>query len=485
LSRLIISSYQLRLLIKTYQFVESRYLAPDLLDSSCPISSIRNHFLDKLGSFIRTAIVWLVNTDMTYNKLLLAVPSWFDASTDIRDSEGRVHRCYLHRNRLNIERSYNQACYATLGVWYAVKNCPVAVPLSVMEFSILPRLKNAFELVQHRADRNKDPTAKNDILQWLHVSCLYLLCGCTFLHDERGDDVDGFEGSGLEQAVVERLHQRFEKYVSRMKTSQSEAYTVYNEELDRLHLLAEELGIGDINVGNTSSLVRSRVTLARRSIRQRKRTTTFMPGPKLRKGPRPVSTGPWEMIATNHESYLRVADESNLTSARDRLFQFMMADYGFMASWDRADSKLIGKWWGFEPNSIICATILDLKVEGKPELLSYIIMMDVLRFHIGKLRAARAIDDPDDMAESTFDLLASPSVIERGNPLEVQPKPHSEDRDLHQVLLNWKHAQEEFGREQLLQLRNLVEQAERGTNPAVRPYDWMATRPSVAFHPVR
>jgi len=350
--------------MKTYQFIESRRLVPDLLDSFCPIQTISDRFLRKLGSFIRTAIMWLVNTDMNHNKLLLAVPSWFDTSSDVRHWEGRVHRCYTHRERLNIERSYNQACYATLGVWYAVKNCGDVIPQSFMEFSILPRLKNAFELVQHRAERNKDPTAKNDILQWLHLSCLYLLCGCTFSHDGDGKDIDGFQGSALEQKGVERLHQKFEKYVSRLKTSQSEAYTVYNEELDRLHLLAEELGIGDIEVGTTSSLVRSRAKLARRSIRQRKRTTTFMPGPKVRKGPRPVSTGPWELVATNHESYLRVADEFNITSARDRLFQFMMADYGFMASWDRADSKLIGKWWDFEPDSKICATILDLKVEG-------------------------------------------------------------------------------------------------------------------------
>jgi len=79
---------------------------------------------------------------------------------------------------------------------------------------------------------------------------------------------------------------------------------------------------------------------------------------------------------------------------------------------------------------------------------------------------------------------ASPPV-ERGNPLDIRAKLGGEEHDLHQVLLELKNTQEEFGREQLLHLEQLVEQAERGSNPAVRPYDWMAARPSLTFHPVR
>jgi hypothetical protein len=354
--------YQLRLLVKTHKFIKSRRLVPDFLNSSCPIETVASHFLDQLVAFIRGIVLWLVNTDMSYTKLFLAVPSWTESATGPRHPDGRASRCETHRERLNIERSYNQACYAAMGIWYAVKDCPEAVPKSAMS-AILGRLKPVFDRVQTRSERNKDPTAKNDILQWLHVSCLYLLCGCIF-EDSDGNPVDGFAASGVKREDVERLHQRFEKYVSRLKTSQSEAYTVYNEELDRLHLLAKELGVGEIKLGTTADLVRTRVLLAKASIRHRKRTIVFMPGPKVREGPRPVSTAPWELIAANHESYLRVGDPFSLTSARDRLFQFMMADYGFMSSWDRADSRVIGKWWDFEHNSIICATILQLKEKG-------------------------------------------------------------------------------------------------------------------------
>jgi hypothetical protein len=78
-----------------------------------------------------------------------------------------------------------------------------------------------------------------------------------------------------------------------------------------------------------------------------------------------VSHGPWELLCTNHQSFLRVTDDSNIRAARDRLFEFLMSDYSFMTSWDRADSDMIGKWWDVEPVSVICATLLDLKLDGR------------------------------------------------------------------------------------------------------------------------
>jgi hypothetical protein len=42
-----------------------------------------------------------------------------------------------------------------------------------------------------------------------------------------------------------------------------------------------------------------------------------------------------------------------------------MSDYSFMASWDRADREMVSKWWDIEPVSKICATLLDLKMEGE------------------------------------------------------------------------------------------------------------------------
>lgn len=219
--------------------------------------------------------------------------------------------------------------------------------------------------MQKRASRDKDPTPKNDVLQWLHLSCLFLICNEKFGTNGDGDPVNGFEHSGLDVQDVLKAQQRFEKFVSRLKTSQVEWYSVESEELDRVLLLMEELGLDAVPTPFTASLALSRVAQTRKRISQRKRTTRFSPGPKSWKGLRVTSNGPWELLCTNHQGILRVTDESDVKAARERLYQFLMSDYSLMASWDRADSNMVGRWWDVEPVSVVCATLIDLKSEGK------------------------------------------------------------------------------------------------------------------------
>jgi hypothetical protein len=271
---------------------------------------------------------------------------------------------------MNIDQSYNQACYATLAVWYVMKHCPQAMSDDYRSTTLLPKLRRAYDSVQKRASRDKEPTPKNDVLQWLHLSCLFLICNERFGTNENGEVVDGFTPSGLDRQEVIRTQQKFEKYVSRLKTSQMETYSVEHEELDRVLLLGEELGLDAVPTPFTFSLASSRANHTRKRIAERKRTTRFNPGPKVWKSSRIMSNSPWELLCTNHQGFLRITDDSNVKAARDRLFEFIMADYSFMASWDRADSNMIGKWWDLEPVSVICATLLDLKIEGKSSFLA-------------------------------------------------------------------------------------------------------------------
>jgi hypothetical protein len=262
------------------------------------------------------------------------------------------------------DQSYNQACYATLAVWYVMKHCPEAITGDFMIDMLLPRLDRAYESVQKRASRDKEPTPKNDVLQWVHLCCLFLICNGKIGTNEKGEAVDGFMASGLERQELLKTQQKFEKYVARLKTSQIESYSIEHEELDRVILLGEEFGLDSIPTQFTSSLAASRVLQTRKRILERKRTTRFSPGPKAWKGARVTSNGPWELLCTNHQSFLRVAEDSNIRAARDRLFEFMMSDYSFMTSWDRAESNMIGSWWDFEPTTVVSATLLDLKIEG-------------------------------------------------------------------------------------------------------------------------
>ena len=328
------------------------------------LDDIRISYLGKLRQFIRSSLVWLINTDMKPGKLLLALRS-SDAPIDFETQPSeRLQQCEKNRVRMAIDPSYNQACYATLTVWYVMKHCSEAITGDFMIDVLLPKLNRAYESVQKRASRDKEPTPKNDVLQWLHLCCLFLICNGKVGINEKGEDVDGFVASGLDRQEFLKTQQKFEKYVSRLKTSQIESYSLEHEELDRVILLGEELGLVDIPTQFTLSLAKSRVAQTRKRIAERKRTTRFRPGPKAWKGSRVTSNGPWELLCTNHQSFLSVADESNIKAAKDRLFEFMMSDYSFMASWDRADITMVGKWWDFEPTSVICATLLDMKIEG-------------------------------------------------------------------------------------------------------------------------
>jgi hypothetical protein len=318
----------------------------------------------KIRLFIRSCLIWLVKTDLRPGKLLLALNSEEPLVDRFDQPSKRLHACEIRRVSMNEDQSYNQACYATLAVWYVMKYCSEVITESFKLDILLPKLNKAYESVQKRASRDKEPTPKNDVLQWFHLSCLFLICNDNFGVNGKNEFIDGFTASGLDRQEVVRTQQKFEKYVSRLKNSQIETYSIEHEELDRVILLGEELGLEAVQTPFTSSLATSRALQARRRLLSRRRTTRFNPGPKSKRRLRITSNGPWELLCTNHQSFLRVADESSVRAARDRLFEFLMSDYSFMASWDHSDSTMLGKWWDFEPTSVICATILDLKVEG-------------------------------------------------------------------------------------------------------------------------
>lgn len=318
-----------------------------------------------MRQFIRSALIWLMNTDLKPGRLLLAVHS--ATPVELTSAAGQLRDCETNRKTKlsrSIDQSYNQACYATLSVWYIMKHCNEILTGDFETNILLPKLPKAYEAVSKRASRGREPTPKNDVLQWLHLSSLFLICNERFIRNESGDDPNGFDLSQLDQSDLLRTQQRFEKYVSRLKTTQIESYSIEHEELERVLLLGEELGLDAIPMPFTSSLASSRAFHARRRILQRKRTFIFKAGPKPWKGGRMSSNGPWELCCTNHQSFLRVAEDSDIKAARDRLFEFLTSDYGFMTSWDRAESNMVGRWWEFEPWSVICATLLDLKAEG-------------------------------------------------------------------------------------------------------------------------
>ncbi|RDW66529.1 hypothetical protein BP6252_10164 [Coleophoma cylindrospora] len=450
--------FQLRLLIKVHGFIATRHLEPDFLERFRPLDDIRSAYLVKIQDCIRSVLTWLVNTDLKPGRLLLAIKSEDGTEgLEARSSE-RLDRCEKDRVKMNIDRSYNQACYATLAVWYAMKYCPEATDQIFMTDILLPRLRRAFESVQKRASKNKEPTPKNDVLQWFHLSCLLMICDAPFRMDEHGEPLDGFSCSGLERMEVTRTQQKFEKYVARLKTSTSDPYTSEHEELDRLLLTCgEELGFQSLDTPYSAGLAIARASHVRKKLIERTRTTRFNPGPKMWKGYQPISNGPWELLCLNHQSFLRVTDESDVRKSRDRLFAFMLSDYSFMTSWDRADSDMIAKWWDIEPTAVICATLLDLKLEGK--LMSAI-------------------------SQTAADGISQSLHIQEigGRNISAAAKDFSEEESVRDLLLQIKRAQEDSNKQYLQQIKQFLAQKTVGADSAIRVFDWMASKPADQYH---
>ncbi|PVH79529.1 hypothetical protein DL98DRAFT_655454 [Cadophora sp. DSE1049] len=455
------SFFQIRLLLKAYNFISSRHMEPDLFERFQSLLDIRVAYLSRLLKHIKSILAWLINADMKPRRLLLALRSDETAPDMETQPSERLRRCEQNRVRMHTDQSYNQACYATLAVWYVMKHCPEAAPDEFKSRILLPKLTRAYEAVQKRASRDKEPTPKNDVLQWLHMSCLFLICNEQFGTDASGKAADGFALSQLDRQEVIRTQQKFEKYVSRLKTAQVESYSIEHEELDRVILISEELGLDTIPTTYTASLASSRATQSRKRILQRQRTTRFNPGPKTWKGSRVTSNGPWELLCTNHQGFLRVADDANIKAARDRLFEFLLSDYSFMTSWDRADGNMIGKWWDVEPVSVICATLIDLKFEGK-------------------LKSAVSEAAADQLGHSVHDIEESPSVQRRNS--DVIPAPTQED-SIRDILLQMKKLQEDSSREHLLQMRQLLVQEDITGSFSVKAFDWVSCKPGQLYHP--
>lgn len=284
----------------------------------------------------------------------------------------RLVSCLDRRDAFTWDQSYNRGCYATMAAWYALKLCPDSIVSpgdhTFVNQLVLPNLPVAYEWGKSRAKRDKQPTSKGNVLGWLHFSSILMM------YDELGWEEnelpEGVMREDLNQEQIEETQQEFEKYVSRLKTSQADGWSVEHEELDRVVLLAEEmaahLGFNQFaSLRRSQGLAKSRAKYTRRRIQDRRRTTKFNPGPKPWMAARNLSNGPWELVCTNHETFLRVADDNDVITARDRLMEFLLSDYSFMSSWDRSDVNMVGRWWDIQPVAMICSTLLDLRLEGQ------------------------------------------------------------------------------------------------------------------------
>ncbi|KAK3370418.1 hypothetical protein B0H63DRAFT_403053 [Podospora didyma] len=471
--------YQIRLLAKIYDFIRTRKFERDFLYQYRSLDEIRGAYLVRLRDAMRSALTWLFVTDLKPGRLLLAVhsePTEVNAQGEPVNpaNAARLGKCALDREQVvSTDGSYNRGCYATMAAWYVTRLCPEAMAdQRFVDEIVVPNLPVAYQVGNDRANRNKQPSAKSNVLQWLHFSCILLLCEWLGWEENYHSEDDGLD---LQQAA--ETQERFEKHVSRLKTSQADGWSMEHEELDRVLMLAEEMGLDRLkSLKKSHSWAITRARQTRRLIRDRKRTTKFNTGPtKQWMMARSISNGPWELLCSNHEAYLRVADEANVLPARDRLLEFLLSDYSFMASWDRAeaDTQMLGRWWDVEPVAMICSTLLDLKLEGK-------------------LQAAAAISPPlssgdDPLAQSITNARAETMNSDSAdNPVRTAGgRPDPAQAELVAALVQQlRLSMDESIRIQLYEMRQMLGQEGDGTG-SVKAFEWVTLKPSPAYYPVR
>jgi hypothetical protein len=306
----------------------------------------------RIRRHIQLALVWMTRAQVKIDKILLPIePGHASTGLKMRDHSGR-------ERAVKIDSSYNQACFTRIAVWYVMKYCKAAMTSefrTYIQANGLGALPHPDEWSEPKVD--KESTPKNDVVLWFDVSCLLLLWQELHPEDNSPNILEA------RQRILRSLEHR-ENIVKRLRKSQSEPYSMDDEELDRLFLLGEELGLPS---GTSASLATARAEHTRSRIAMRTRTEIFNCGPRARNGRRSTritSHAPWELACLNHHSLLKTSldptKDVNPSQSRDACFEFFLSDYTFMVSWDRADKSMIGKWWDIEPASVICATLLDL-----------------------------------------------------------------------------------------------------------------------------
>jgi hypothetical protein len=461
--------------VKVHEFLRSRKFEPDLLDTVRPLDDVRIFYLKMLRRHIRKVLIWLIEANVESGKIILPV----DANKQQHSMANgvpseRLKHCLSRRGLMKIDNSYDQACFVTLAVWFVMKHCPEAVTPEFKGQFVLPALKKLYTSGDTQDSRgDNDSTTKNSVLHWFHLTCLLLICQENFGKDIDYQDIDGFAASGLSRQEISRSQERCEKSITRLRKSKTETYSIEDEEVDRLFLLAEELGFQSLRSPASSSLAIARARQTRTKVSERMPTTRFHPGPRPAKAgdaSRIMSNGPWELTCLNHHTLLRTAldrsSEINVQACRDACFGFLLSDYSFMSSWDRADKAMIEKWWDFETGSVICATLLDLKAAGQ---IPRLVKEYGAKFDAGILKSAEPERKVEDLSKSITDLNMIPMEGEGQTNTTSVPRgslPRADSlRDLLQLL------------------KQELVQNESGSNVSNRPFDWLAWKPTTYYHP--
>jgi len=276
-----IVSWQIRYLVKAHNFLAARdFRAGDVpevnksnstIEESTSFEKVRTSYLKRIKFHIHHSLVWIARAKL---------PSGFHVTPSVTP--------YSEENpTLDIEDiDDDRALYPPIVIWYAIRNCPEALPPAFMI-----TLADCIQQLASQKYGDIDVTSnvhepKLAILLWYRYSCLAKISqhlhnspaigeapSCTFsMALPAAADIKGF------MSKAQTWQKKAEKAMASFRRAAVDSYSDQDESADRLTFLGIELGLVEEQEMKRSA---SCLSQARRRIVDRKPTLSLNPGATL------------------------------------------------------------------------------------------------------------------------------------------------------------------------------------------------------------
>jgi len=255
---------------------------------------------------------------------------------------GRFRR-FEHFNRFEL-------CYRAMAIWYIMQKFPEILDTRCRQ-TLTDQIRKVEILDDAPSRRDGDSDLKFVLLVWYFGSCI------SGISDQLNLPIKG-------ESSVQAQARKAMKLSKKTRDSATDSYSADYELVDRLGLLAAEMFPESANPGmlNAAKVCSDQ---AQHRILQRSKTIIFNAGTTKSKTTRNPS--PWELGCLSHHNLLRTglyqSEDFDIKAAKDACFEFLSSDYSFLPTWDSSRWKTFYQWWDVDVSSIVCATLLDLKIK--------------------------------------------------------------------------------------------------------------------------
>ena len=353
------NSWQIRMLVIAYNFLNKVDIANH--------EDSKSWYLAQIKSRISTTLSWLISN-----------ASYLQSSTS-------SHPTIFWQDQFVKRNPFRTIC-----IWYIMHNwsafslddlLPIIEDVT-KNGEILENSASELELAldeeivkdEHDPENPRASKLWNALANWYFCGCLRHLVNAIGERKPKLDLVRNIEKIVTKEETrkreVEKLLRSYARRAQsdhRLQVDPNQKYLPIDEEIHRLALLYQDLGlqstVGDQCVNRTCSKISARQWTTRFC---RGRDSATWDSDKDR-------FAPWELSCLNHHGLLTAVskttqDPERKKDAKDRCSDFLLGDYTFALSWDISRSDMLGEWWGVNVSSMICATLLLSKDKGNLRL---------------------------------------------------------------------------------------------------------------------